>query len=155
MTETQTPKPKKGAVNPYDVFETDPDAEASAGMRLAIPGGYLQLLRAGGRNEKFDPALAAKITAFREKNPSIDKIPDQEDKRLMCEVYAETIVIGWGSDMFGDGKMPDRDGKPMPFTQKNVVQFFMDLDEIWIRTTRFVNNYENFRRAKLKETIKN
>lgn len=141
-------------LNPYDVYETDAAAETD-GTKFTFKGGYLILARAGGRNEAYETAIVEKIKGWRDRNPGKEEIPPKDDKRLLMEAYAATVVKGWGSDLCGDGKMPDREGKAMPFAQKNVVQFLTDLPDLYERVVRYVNDSDNYLRKRIEADAKN
>lgn len=154
-TDDKDPLLDNKAANPYAVFETSEELELEKGSRFDFTGGYLLLARAGGRNEVYEADVTDRLRKWREDNPGKEKLSAQEDKLLLVETWAKHIVKGWGSDMYGPGKMPNRDGESMRFSQRNVVAFLMDLDEIWNRAVGFASRFENYRTARLEEQIKN
>lgn len=103
----------------FELFETDEDLEVT-GVQLDYDGTYITIARAGGANTKFEKVFA-EIARKHKFKISNDLMTSDEQLRIMAEVYADTVVLGWGSDEFGKGKIKGPDGKPLEFTRDNVV----------------------------------
>lgn len=113
----------------YDEYETNTALEES-GTKRTYGDFYLILARAGGANKKYSRILKRKTEPMR-RAIEIGKLPDDEAIRIMIEVYAEAVVLGWG----GPG-MVNRDGTPLEFTKENVIRVFTDLPDLFAQVQK-------------------
>jgi hypothetical protein len=128
--------------SPYDLFETDKSAETQ-GVVLDYGHFRITIRRAGGANTAFARRLEAKIKPYRHAFNS-GTLDDAIAKRIMVEVYAETVVIGWDD-------VTDRHGNPLPFTVPNCVQLFTDLPELFANVQEQATSLALFRAEEVEE----
>lgn len=114
--------------SPYALFETDPTIE-QAGIKLDYGKFYFQVARAGGANTRFRDVLRQRMAPHKRALATETMSEDLADK-ITLDVFAETVVLGWGSEKHGDGKMVARDGSALEFSQENVKQLFKDLPDL-------------------------
>lgn len=134
----------------YDTYATDTNAEIN-GITYREPGGdngefiELKLARAGGANTKFGKVFQAKFGPYMK---SLNRMDPKLGARLLAEVYAEAVVLGWAN-------VTGRDGAPMDFTKENVVKLFTDLPEFFNRVQSVAGDMEMFRAEVLEKTSGN
>lgn len=114
--------------SPYALFETDKSIE-QAGVRIDYGPFYFQVARAGGANTRFRDTLRNRMAPHKRALATETMSDDLADK-ISTEVFAETVVLGWGSVEFGEGKIAGRDGKAVPFSSDAVKQLFKDLPDL-------------------------
>lgn len=146
--------------SPYDLFETDADLEAGKGVDIPYKGFFITINRAGGSNRKYLKALNEKMEAVRA-NVAEGTLEDGEATRILAEVYAETVITGWGSYEKKSGKQTktqiinDRDGKAMTFTVANCVKLLTELPDLFSDIQGKATNFANFRRKQVEADAKN
>lgn len=111
----------------YQEFETSQDLELTSGIELMYSGGEIFIVRrAGGANKKFGKEFQKRTkkygTALKADSQS-DKLDDEMNK-VLIDVYADTIMIGWSG-------VTDRDGNDLPYTKENFAMLMNDLPELW------------------------
>lgn len=111
----------------YKLYKMDPKIE-SQGIWFTIgtgeekPARFL-LARAGGSNKKFNRAFEQRTAPVR-RQMQLGTLDDQTDLRIMAEVYAESVILGW-ENVLGE------DGKSLEFTFNNCVKLLTDLPELF------------------------
>lgn len=92
--------------------------ENSKGKTVAI-----RIARAGGANSQYQKLMEARVKPYRRQiqNETIERALVE---RLLRQVYAETIVLGWEN-------VEDESGKELPFTVENCVKIFEDLPDLF------------------------
>lgn len=134
----------EGTIMTFFNHATDPKLEKE-GIKLPFEGFSFTVARAGGNNRKFRSVLAAKLKPHAHKIQQ-EKMTDAQMEKVMAEVYAETVLIGW------DG-VTDEEGNALPYNKRNAVKFltdprFIDLVEL-IR--QVADNAASFRLAQEEE----
>lgn len=122
----------------YKQFKTDNDLEKS-GIVLEYgenshgkPIG-IRIGRAGGGNLAYQRLLEARVKPYRRQIQN-ETIENALVEKLMREVYAETVVIGWENVEFPVLDAAGNDtGKTeeLPYTVENCVRLFNDLPELY------------------------
>ncbi len=112
----------------YKQFKTDENIERdgilleygenSKGKPIAI-----RIARAGGANSQYQKLMEARVKPYRRQiqNETIERALVE---RLLRQVYAETIVLGWEN-------VEDENGKELAFTVENCVKLFEDLPDLF------------------------
>jgi hypothetical protein len=141
------------------MFASDEAAEKQ-GIVLNYGGVKFLIARAGGGNKRFAEVFKEKAKPFRY---AIDhgQMSEEDSNRLMAEVYAETVVLGWETVVKGeDGKtvldakkqpktvkkVEGKDGKMLDFTVENCTQLLVDLPELFRDIQGMAAKAENFRK---------
>jgi hypothetical protein len=128
----------------YDTYATDAALEAEDGVVLDYgDAGRIRIHRAGGANRRFGRALDAKLRPYR-RQVEAGTLDESVASRLMAEVYAESVVVGW------DG-VRGPDGEEMAFTKANVVRLLTDLPELFRDVQLQATTIGNFRRQSVRE----
>ena len=132
----------------YDLFATDPKAEAEEGLVLDYGGfGRITIRRAGGANKAFARALESRLRPYR-RQMQAGTLDEAVAERLLAEVYAETVLLGW------DG-ITGRDGQDIAFTPQAAAQLLTDLPELFRDVQEQAQKAANFRAAELADSAKN
>lgn len=112
----------------YSQFTTDQKLEKDGivleyGLNSkGLPIG-IRIARAGGSNALYNKTAEAKIKPYRRQiqTETIDKTMLE---KLMREIYASSVVIGWEN-------VEDREGNPLPFSVPNCITLFTDLPDLF------------------------
>ncbi|MBU0724388.1 MAG: hypothetical protein KJ904_08725 [Alphaproteobacteria bacterium] len=132
----------------YDLFATDAKAEAEDGLVLDYGSfGRITIRRAGGANKGFARVLEAKLRPYR-RQIQAGTLEEAVAERLLAEVYAETVLIGWQG-------IRDRDGQDIAFSHRAAVTLFTDLPELFRDVQEQAQKAANFRTAEIEESAKN
>lgn len=129
-------------MNLYDSFSTNKNIERDG---VVLDYGRtkddlpitIRIARAGGANQKFAKILEAKLKPYKRQmaNETMDNAVAQ---RVMIEVYADAVVLGWTN-------IRDRDGVEMSFTRDNVIKLFTDLPDLFADVTQQAQKAALFR----------
>lgn len=131
--------------SPYDIFGTDPSLEVT-GIRIDYGSFYFQIARAGGENTKFRTIVREKMAPY-QRAIELGEMDEKVALKVTGEAFAESVVLGWGSPEFGEGKVPGRDGKPVDFSVEACKQMFADLPEMLDDLMKQATKLANFRKA--------
>lgn len=101
----------------YKFFGTNKELESGKGVKLQYPGFSITIHRAGGSNKKYAATLAQKMKPHRQRFER-GLLDDETSERLLMEVYAESVVVGW-------------ENIAMDFTPENCVKLFVDLPDLY------------------------
>lgn len=153
----------------YKMFETDEQVEQE-GVLLNYGKFRILIARAGGANRKFAKVFREKAKPFKY---ALDhnKMSEDDSNRVMAEVYAETVILGWESivknketgepELKANGepklqkKIEDKDGKLMEFSVENCVQLLMDLPELFRDIQQQASTMDAFQKEEEEEDSKN
>lgn len=122
--------------SPYALFETDKAVE-QAGVKLDYGPFYIQVARAGGANTRFRDVLRQRLAPHK-RSMATETMSDELADKISLEVFAETVVLGWGRTIRVEGK-PDKDepgvitgrgGEDVKFSVEAVKQLFKDLPDL-------------------------
>lgn len=134
-------------MNLYKTYKADDDLEKQ-GITLQLGEDVsIRLARAGGSNQKYGKLFGEKIKPYRRQmdNGTLD---DAVASRIMAEVYADTIVLGWSG-------VTDENGNHLEFTRDNCIKLFTDLPELFRVVQEEAGRLANFRQAEREEDAKN
>lgn len=132
----------------YKVYTTDPELEAKKGIDLDYGDcGVITIHRAGGANKKFATVLNSKMAPYRRQlqNGTID---EAVASKVLAEVYAEAVIVGWKG-------VKGKDGKNLAFNSKNVLELLTDLPELFKDIQEQANSIANFRQEQIEAEQKN
>lgn len=113
---------------PEAMFKTNARVEAE-GVELDYGDFWIKVTRAGATNTRFKKLFEKAMKPHR-RSVANDTMNNEVAERITREVWAESIVMGWGSKL-GDGMMPYQ-GAALPFSVSNCVQLFNDLPDLFI-----------------------
>ena len=129
------------------MFGTDKDLESGAGVTIDLGGVKFTIHRAGGSNRKYAQVLSAKVAPYR-RQMQANTLDEAVSTKLMAEVYADTIIIGW------EGVLDDK-GKKVPYTRENVINALIEYPELFQFIQEEAGRVANFRREELEAEEKN
>lgn len=147
---------------PYELFKTNDELE-NQGVSLNYGSFKIVIARAGGSNKKYTKIFEAKIRPYR-RAIQAGTLDDATDKRVMAEVYADAVVLGWAKidrekqpdgnyvDKVTNGVIPGPDGQDMPFTKANVIKLFTDLPDLFSDVIQQANSVSLFKDEEEAET---
>ena len=112
----------------YKQFKTDQSIE-KAGIILHYGSNSkgqpieFRVARAGGANDQYAKVMELKTKPHRRQiqNETIDLATLE---RILREVYAQTVVIGWSG-------VEDENGNDLPYTVENCIKLFADLPDLF------------------------
>lgn len=83
----------------------------------------IRIARAGGSNQNYSKRMEAKTKPYRRQiqNETIERALLE---RIVREIYAETVVLGWEN-------VEDENGNELPFTYDNCLKLFTDLPDLF------------------------
>lgn len=139
--------------SPYQMFKTDSNLEKD-GIKLNYGPFWIYVARAGGANKKFQKMLEARLKPYR-RAIQTETLDESIAATILREVFAEGVVLGWGSEQFGEGRMPDDKGKEMPFSVENVIKLFTDLPELYRDVQEQASKVSLFRASNIEEDVGN
>lgn len=83
----------------------------------------IRVARAGAGNDAYVKRMEVAVKPHRRliQNETIERAVLT---KIVREVFAETVVLGWEN-------VEDENGKPMPFTKENCIKLFTDLPDLF------------------------
>lgn len=110
-----TTREREGIFLEYGFLKT-PDGEADESRPVRI-----KIARAGGANTAFTKRLDARIKPYR-RQLQTETMDNGIAQKLMREVFAETVVLGWEN-------VQDENGNDLEFNVPNCIKIFTDLPD--------------------------
>lgn len=112
----------------YSQFKTDNTLERNGivleyGENAEGKPISIRIARAGGANSHYTKLIEARVKPYRRQiqNETIERTMVE---KLLREVYAEAVVLGWEN-------VTDAQGNDLPFTVQNCVKLFEDLPDLF------------------------
>lgn len=107
----------------------------------------IRIARAGGANAQYQKLMEARVKPYRRQiqNETIEKALID---KILRQVYAETIVLGWEN-------VEDENGKELPFNVENCIKLFEDLPDLFQDIQEQSQRAALFRQAILEADSKN
>lgn len=133
--------------NIYALFETDSTMEQQGVVVDFGPYGRFKVARASGSNIKYAAAFK-RLNKPYQKMLKRNTMPEALAKKLLAQVYAESIVLAWEGIL-------GRDNQPIPFTKENVVKVLLDLPDLFTQIIAESQNAESYRREYVEDAAKN
>ena len=121
--------------NIYELYETDAALEKK-GIGLKFGPALFIARRAGGANKEFEVKFNEKTRHLTTKL-QVQSLPEDESERILKEVYAEAVIVGWEG-------VTDRTGNTLEFNVKNFVQVMTDLPTLWTALRQAASDHSNF-----------
>lgn len=131
----------------YKRFKTDEKAETEGVLLDYGTAGRFRIARAGGSNRDYVKAIEKMNRKYR-RQIQLETLEDAVATRVLQEIYADTIVLGWEG-------VSDAEGKPLDFTRENCLKLFEDLPDFFRDIVLHAMKVEVFREAALEEDTKN
>ena len=127
----------------YQIFATDKEFEQE-GITLEFGDGIkFFVARAGGSNKRFRKVFLRKYQPIK---AAVEKgaISEEASRKVMAEVYAMAVVVGWEG-------VTDEKGKDLEFNTDNVVKVLSDLPDLFDAIRDASENYENFKVQEIEQ----
>lgn len=139
--------------NPFQLFETDESLETK-GINLDYGDFEITVARAGGANSTYETAV---LEIHKKHKYKLENglFKGDEANSVMAEVYARTVVKGWRSKKYGEGKLEGKDGKPIEFSVQAVVDLLIALPALFADIRERAQKIADFRREQLEADVKN
>jgi hypothetical protein len=83
----------------------------------------IRVARAGGANNAYTKRMEARVKPYRRQIQN-ETMETALVERLVKEVYAETVILGWEN-------VEDENGNDMDFTVENCIKLFDDLPDLF------------------------
>lgn len=134
-------------MNLYKTYKTT-DTMEKDGIDLQYgPDCRIRIARAGGSNQRFGKLLGDKLKPYRRQidNGTMD---DAVAAKIMAEVYAETVILGWTG-------VEDSDGNKLDFNRETCTNLLIDLPELFRDIQEQAQKVSNFRAEEREEDTKN
>lgn len=128
----------------YDKFKTDEGLETKGVWLDYGDGERILIARAGGSNRAFVRAMERVARKY----PSTEHLSEDVSRRILNEVYADTVVLGWQC-------IKGPDGADLPFNRENCVKLFEDLPELFREIREQSGRLAVFRATQLEADAKN
>lgn len=133
----------------YDTFASDEKSEKDGiildlGLNSKEEPIEIRVRRAGGANTRFAKVFEQKSKPYRRLMEIPGALDEKTNMRVMREVYADAVVVGWTG-------VEDKDGNAMEFTRENVIQLFTDLPNLFRLVIKESQNEALFR-ASIRES---
>ena len=139
-------------MNLFKQFATDPQAEKE-GVRFEIGVNSqgetiaFQIARAGGQNVRYAKSIEAKTKPYRMQIQA-GTIDPEIAARLMREVFAESVVIGWEG-------VEDENGRLLTYSPEAAATLFEQLPELYALLQEQAQNVALYRKEVLDNVAKN
>ena len=139
-------------MNLYKQFKTDETLEKQ-GIQLSYGNNdngeeiLIIISRAGSSNSNYTRVVEAKTKPYR-RQIQAETLPRDVSDKIMREVYAESIVLGWSG-------VCDQDGNSLSFTKENVIKIFTDLPDLFEDVKEQANKASLFRSEEMSSDSKN
>ena len=115
-------------MNLYKTYKASDDMEKQ-GIDLQYGADCkIRIARAGGSNSRFVKLLGDKLKPYRRQidNGTMD---DKVAEKIMAEVYADTVILGWSG-------VDDADGNRLEFNRENCVLATTALVSCFVRYSK-------------------
>lgn len=132
--------------SPYKNFKTDNQMETE-GIWLDYGDFKIRIARAGGSNVRYAKAVERHATQHKTALRN-DILSAEQQKEIMIQVYADSIILEWES-------MEDEDGNALPFSRENVVKVLTDLPDLFADIRQQATTMGLFRKELLEKAAKN
>jgi hypothetical protein len=107
----------------YKQFRTDPKAEKDGVVLDYGEGGRIRIARAGGSNKAYLSAIEKMHRKYR-KQIQLNILSEDVSQRILREIFADTVILGWEG-------VTGPDGKDLDFTRANVLKVLEDLPDLF------------------------
>lgn len=129
-----------------DLFGTNADFEKN-GITIDYGDFEIKIARAGGANKRFNRILRVKAQPF-QRAIQTQTLDDERSNRLMYEVYAASVILGWTG-------VTDDEGKTISFTYENCIALFEKYPDLFADIQEQAQNIRLFKEEIREEDGKN
>lgn len=131
----------------YKKFKTNEKLENEGVTVDYGDAGKFRIARAGGSNKAHSKALEAVNRKYRNQF-RLEIVEEDESRKILAEVYANTVILGW-EDVY------DEDGKAIPFTPANCIKLLLDLPDLFADIREMASTAALFREHLAEHDSKN
>jgi len=145
--------------NPYAKYHVDENA-VKVGVIYQDEDNRVRVTYAGEENSRYTKMLKLKLKPL-ETRIRNDNLPDKEFYRLLAEVYAATVVLGWEVNV-GTEEKPfwqegvfDVEGTVIQANEFAIIQAFTLGERLFQDVIKVATNFNLFRQCQKEEDGKN
>jgi len=148
--------PMEQPMSLYKTYQTDANLETKGVLFEPDTDTRIRVKRAGQTNPDYLKSLK-KRTKPHQRAIENDTLPPEVDKRLIAEVYAESVIADWETNVDGEWKrgIVLGDGELHPFSFDNVVKILTDLPDLFADIQGVANRAAMYRKEDIEEAAKN
>lgn len=145
-------------------FSTSKKLETE-GITLDLGFCRMVLARAGGSNKDYLSAME-KVHKQHSRAIQLGAMSDNRMRDILYEVYADTVVKSWETNLNEEGDEPDF--KPgienifeedatdlLPFTRENVIAVFKAMPDLFVEVKTTAENISFYRESLVEDAVKN
>lgn len=138
-----------------DRFKTSDKLETS-GISLELGETRLLLARAGGKNQKFNAAMA-RISKNHKRAIDHDLLSQDKARQLVFETYADHVILNWETLVDGEWRegIEGPDGDLLPFNRENVIETLNEMPDLFTEIKLTAENIQYYRQSLLDDAVKN
>jgi len=133
-------------MNLYQQFSTN-DGMEKGGIDLAYGDVKIRVARAGGSNHKYGKSITERMKPFKRAYET-GTLSDEDSDKIMREVYADSIILGWEN-------VTDKDGNYLEFNRENCIKLMSDLPELFRDIMAQSQKVANYRIEEIEADAKN
>ena len=153
-TVDEVPMPDSGRkrfANLYSTYGSEPELEARGVVldyELANKETFsIKVKRAGARNQAWKVAYNS-IMKPHAKDIADGKLSEGENKKLLADIWAKTVVIGWSN-------LRDGEGNEVKFTIQTCYELFCTFPDLLNDVIADSHTRSNFQHEEMEATAKN
>ena len=142
--------------NPYEKYHVDENT-TKQGVVFEDEDVRVHVTFAGTENSRYDKMLKLKLKPF-ETQIRNDNFSDAAFHKVLGEVYAATVVIGWEVLNEKDEWVPgiyDEEGNIIDFNEANVIKAFSLGQRLFSDVIKVATNFNLFRKRQKEDDEKN
>jgi len=121
---------------------------AEKGVDLLYDGYSIRVLPALRTNPKYTARYRQALQKNKGKMKGGGELSIEDDDKLLAEVYADSVIVGWTN-------VVDGNGKKIPFTRANVIALLTDVPLLFLDVRNSAEDIALFRADLTEDTIKN
>lgn len=142
--------------NPYAKYHTD-DATLKAGVIYEDDDIRIRVTYAGSENTRYDKLLKLRLKPF-ETQIRNETFSDEAFHRVLAEVYAETVILGWevknGKGEWAPG-IYNAEGDIVEVSKENICMAFGLGQRLFSDVIKVATNFNLFRQKEKDADAKN
>ena len=144
--EVSAQTPLRPVSNTYEMFETDESLELD-GIWYTYTFGAFRIAYVGGSNVAFSYEYSERMKPYLEADAR--GLMDETVRRaIQVDCYVKHIIRDWRH-------VTDREGKELPFNEKNVRELMMDLPQLFQVVRTAATNFANYRKVYAESLLGN
>lgn len=128
-------------------FKTNKQWESDQGVNIDYGKEKFRILRAGRSNRRYSDILNKRLRPY-QRQLADGTLDPAIGEKIMIEVYADTIIIGWEG-------VCDEHGNYLEFNRDNVIRILTDLPDLFADIQEQAGRLSTFRDDEIESDRKN